>query len=72
MIIEDYTLNKNFSELKAGDCFVWYSQYYMKLFIKYNDNIAYKSYAVNLETGVAETVEADEKVRVVNGKMIIE
>ncbi len=72
MIIEDYTLNKNFSDLKNGDCFVWYSQYYMKLFIKYNDNITYKSYAVNLETGVAETVEADEKVRVVNGKMIIE
>lgn len=72
MIIEDNTLNKTFSELKEGTCFVTYSQYYMKLYIKYNDNIAYKSYAVNLKTGIAETIEADEKVRVVSGKMIIE
>ena len=71
MIIEDYTLNKKFSELKEGTCFVLYSQYYMKLHIKYNDNISYKNYAVNLETGIAETFETDERVRVVDGKMII-
>ena len=77
MNIEDYTLNKKFSELSAGTCFVMYSQYYMKLFIKYydvysNNTASYKNYAVNLETGIAEVVKEDEKVRVVNGKMIIE
>ena len=77
MIIEDYTLNKKFSELKAGTCFVMYSQYYMKLFIKYYDDYAnktasYKNYAVNLETGIAEVVKEDEKVRIVTGRMIIE
>jgi len=72
MIIEDNTLNKTFSELEEGTCFIMYSEYYMKLHIKYNDNIVYKSYAVNLKTGIAETFETDEKVRVVNGKMIIE
>ena len=76
MIIEDYTLNKKFSELKEGACFVMYSQYYMKLYIKYYDSCAnhtasYKNYAVNLETGVAEVVKEDEKVRIVEGKLII-
>lgn len=71
MIIEDYTIDKKFSELQAGDCFVMYSEYYMKLYIKYNDTIAYKDYAVNLRTGIAETVEIDEKVRVVDGKIVI-
>lgn len=72
MIIEDYTLNKKFSELKEGTCFVMYSQYYMKLFIKYNETATYRNFAVNLKTGVAEVVKDDEKVRVVDGKMIIE
>ena len=54
-----------------------YSQYYMKLLIKYydvysNNTASYKNYAVNLETGMAEVVKEDEKVRVVNCKMIIE
>lgn len=76
MIIEDYTLNKKFSELEHGTCFVMFSQYYMKLFIKYydeyaNKSISYKQYAVNLKTGVAECVKDDEKVRVVNATMII-
>ncbi len=77
MIIEDYTINKKFSELKAGACFVMYSEYYMKLFIKYYDEYSskstssYKNYAVNLRTGVAEAVKDDEKVRVVDGKLII-
>lgn len=76
MIIEDYTLNKKFSELKEGACFVMYSQYYMKLYIKYFDNYAnktasYKNYAVNLETGIAEVVKEDEKVRVVVGRLVI-
>lgn len=71
MIIEDYTINKEFSELKEGTCFVLYSEYYMKLYIKYNDNTSYKSYAVNLKTGIAEAIEADEKVRVVVGRMIV-
>lgn len=72
MIIEDYTLNRKFSELKEGTCFVMYSQYYMKLFIKYNETATYRNFAVNLKTGVAEVVKDDEKVRVVDGKMIIE
>lgn len=77
MIIEDYTLNKKFSELKEGACFVMYSQYYMKIYIKYYDEYtskmttSYKNYAVNLETGIAEAVKDDEKVRIVEGKMII-
>ena len=76
MIIEDYTLNKKFSELKEGACFVMYSEYYMKLFIKYYDDYAnktaiYKNYAVNLKTGIAEVVKEDEKVRIVEGKLII-
>ena len=55
MIIEDYTLNKKFSELQVGTCFVMYSEYYMKLFIKYyddyaNKSITYKQYAVNLNS----------------------
>ena len=78
MIIEDYTLNRKFSELKEGDCFVMYSEYYMKLFIKYYDDYSnkitstYKGYAVNLSTGVAEAVKDDEKVRIVKGKLLIE
>lgn len=36
-----------------------------------NKSITYKQYAVNLKTGVAESVKDDEKVRVVEGKMII-
>ena len=76
MIIEDYTLNKKFSELKEGTCFVMYSQYYMKLFIKYydacaNNTVSYKKYAVNLVTGIVEPVKEDEKVRIVEGKLII-
>lgn len=77
MNIEDYTLNIKFSELKEGACFVMYSQYFMKLYIKYYDDYAnktasYKNYAVNLKTGIAEVVKDDEKVRVVDGKIIIE
>ena len=77
MIIEDYTLDKKFSELEAGTCFIMYSEYYMKLYIKYYDDYtnkidSYNNYAVNLKTGFAQAVNGDEKVRVVNGKMIIE
>lgn len=48
----------------------------MKLFIKYYDDYAnktaiYKNYAVNLKTGIAEVVKEDEKVRIVEGKLII-
>lgn len=71
MIVEDYTINKKFLELEAGTCFVLYSQYYMKIYIKYGDG-SYNNFAVNLRTGFAEVVEADEKVRVVSGKLIIE
>lgn len=92
MIIEDYTLNKKFSELKEGTCFVMYSEYYMKLYIKYYEEyseyymklfakyydeyssktaLTYRSYAVNLKTGVAEVVKDDEKVRIVDGTIII-
>ena len=76
MIIEDYTIDKKFSELETGTCFVWYSQYYMKLYIKYydeysNNTIAYKQYAVNLETGLADMIKGEEKVRVVESKLII-
>lgn len=71
MIIEDHTLNKKFSELKYGTCFVMYSEYYMKLFLKYNDT-PYRNFALNLATGVAEIVKEDEKVRIVTGRMIIE
>ena len=77
MIIEDYTLDKKFSEIKEGTCFVMYSEYYMKLYIKYYDDYSgtfasYRNYAVNLKTGFAEVVKEDEKVRVVTGRMIIE
>ena len=77
MIIKDYTLNKNFSELQEGTCFVMNSEYYMKLYIKYYDNYAnktaaYKNYAVNLKTGIAEVVKEDEKVRIVKGTIMIE
>lgn len=77
MIIEDQTINKKFSELKAGACFVLYSDYYMKLYLKYYNEYtckaeaSYTGYAVNLRTGVAEVVNGDEKVRVVDAKMII-
>lgn len=54
-----------------GTCFVMYDQYYMKLFIKYNETATYKNYAVNLKTGIAEVVSEFEKVRVVEGKIII-
>ena len=70
LIIEDYTLNKKFSDLEYGTCFVMYSEYYMKLFLKYNDT-PYRNFALNLATCVAEIVKEDEKVRVVEGKMII-
>lgn len=72
MIIKDYTLNKNFSELQEGTCFVMYDQYYMKLLIKYNETATYRSYAVNLKTGVAEVVKDNEKVRIVKGTIMIE
>jgi len=77
MIIKDYTLNKNFSELQEGTCFVMCSEYYMKLYIKYYDSYAnktaaYKNYAVNLRTGIAEVVKEDEKVRIVKGTIMIE
>lgn len=76
MIIKDYTLNKTFSELSAGTCFVMYSEYYMKLHIKYfdeysNKTASYLKYAVNLKTGFAEVVKDDEKVRVVDAKLMI-
>ena len=76
MIIEDYTLDKKFSDLGAGNCFILHSHYYMKLRIKfYNDYLnksdAYNSYAVDLETGVAEVIKYDEKVRLIDSKMII-
>ena len=49
----------------------------MKLYIKYYDNYAnktaaYKNYAVNLKTGIAEVIKEDEKVRIVKGTMMIE
>lgn len=74
MNIEDNTLDKAFSELKEGTCFVWNSRYYMKIRIDLYDgynkiDIDY-SHAVNLETGFTEKMK-DEKVRVVDGKMII-
>lgn len=77
MIIEDYTMDNKFSELSAGTCFVCFSEYYMKLYIKYYDErsdktISYKQYAVNLKTGVAEVINADEKVRVVTVKATID
>lgn len=77
MDIKDYTIDKKFSELKAGDCFVMYSNYFMKLHIKYydkysNKSVSYVHYAVNLKTGFAEAVKDDEKVRFITGKMIIE
>lgn len=76
MVIEDYTLDRKFSELEAGVCFVWCSEYYMKLYLKYyneqsNYIASYKKYAVNLKTGVAQVINADEKVRVVEGKFLI-
>lgn len=78
MIIKDYTLNKNFSELQEGTCFVMNSEYYMKLYIKYYNeytnkmDTSYKNYAVNLKTGIAEAVKEDEKVRIVKGTIMIE
>lgn len=77
MIVEDYTLDKNFSELKEGTCFVWYSHYYMKIRINLYDDYSNKtdidySHAVNLESGFTEKIKDDEKVRVVTGRVIIE
>ena len=77
MNIEDYTINKKFSELETGTCFVMYSEYFMKLHIKYydeysNKTVSYKQYAVNLKTGFAEPIKDDDKVRVVTGTMIIQ
>lgn len=76
MIIEDSTINKKFSELATGTCFVMYSEYYMKLHIKYydeysNNESSYLNYAVNLRTGFASVIKDEEKVRVISGKMII-
>lgn len=72
MTIEDNTINKKFTELKEGECFIMYSEYYMKLYIKYNQTATYRNYAVNLKTGIAQVVNDDEKIRVVNGRLIIE
>ena len=77
MDIEDFTIDKKFSELETGCCFVLYSEYFMKLHIKYYDEYSkqttsYKQYAVNLKTGFAENIKADEKVRVVTARLIIE
>lgn len=76
MIIEDYTLNKKYSELEEGTVFVWYSRYYMKLRFYFYDESSNKeiisySYAVNLEDGFTTKMKDDEKVRVVDGKMVI-
>ena len=77
MIIEDCTINRKFSELGVGTCFVMYSNYYMKLNIRLydeysNQNASLSNYAVNLKTGFAEVVKDDERVRVLDAKMIIE
>lgn len=78
MIIKDYTLNKNFSDLQEGTCFIKNSEYYMKIYIKYYNeytnkmDTSYKNYAVNLKTGIAEVVKEDEKVRIVKGTIMIE
>ena len=76
MIIVDNTLDKKFSELEVGTCFVWHSRYYMKIRIDLYDDYNNKidtdySHAVNLESGFTEKMK-DEKVRVVTGRMIIE
>lgn len=77
MIIEDNTLDKKFSELETGDCFIYYSNYYMKIYITYydkysDDMVTNFKYAVNLRTGFAEIIKDDTKVRVLNCKMIVE
>ena len=53
-----------------------YSNYYMKVVIRYYDNYSndyalWRNYAVNLRTGWSEVVRDDEKVRVVNCDMIV-
>lgn len=76
MNIDDRTIDRKFSELEAGTCFVMYSNYYMKSTIRYYDYHSddyglWRNYAINLRTGWAETVKDDEKVRVVNCDMIV-
>ena len=76
MNIDDRTIDKKFSDLEPGTCFAMYSNYYMKLNIRWYDNYSndyavWHNYAVNLRTGWAEAVKDDEKVRVVNCDMIV-
>ena len=62
MLIEDYTLNKKFSELETGTCFVMYSEYYMKLYIKYYDDHSNNSISQIPEKGRGKKQEIRQKL----------
>lgn len=74
MDIIDTTLDKKFSELPMGSIFTLYSQYYMKVrvrFLDYSNEYMEKSLAVNLKTGAIDEIKDDEKLRIVTAQLFI-
>lgn len=76
MDIVDNTINVVFREVHSGMCFVWGSSYYMKIRVwEYNGYTSqddYKYVGLNLQTGFAEKIREEEKVRLINTKLIVE
>ena len=76
MEVKDNTLNIKFEELKHGMCFVFGSEYYMKIrvtgFDEYTNNNVYEYTGLNLQTGLEEKFRPEVKVRLIKTTLIIE
>lgn len=76
MQIKDNTLNIKFDDLKTGACFVYGSQYYMKIRVAgydaFTNNKKYNYTALNLQNGFEENFRPEENVRLIKATLIIE
>lgn len=76
MEVKDNTLNIKFDDLKTGMCFVYGSQYYMKIrvsgFDEYTNDKIFEYPGLNLQTGIEEKFRPEEKVRLIKATLIIE
>lgn len=76
MEVIDNTLNIKFNELKTGMCFVFGSEYYMKIrvtgFDEYTNQKVYDYIGLNLQTGIGEKFLPEEKVRLIKATLNVE
>lgn len=76
MEVVDNTINVVFREIHSGTCFVWGLSYYMKIRVIEYDSFTnegkYNYLALNLETGFAEKINEEEKVRLIKTKLIVD